>query len=1044
MSKSQSRKRKSRALSSDTMAMRVMGSLLLIAFGVLLFMAVNLRMVGDIFTGLRMICYGSAGNLAFFVFLLPLVTGVLLLISTQKKVRLRVPLMSLLCFLLLLGSVQLLTYTSMNGRSLPLMDYLALQTPSRGGFQDMLHQAYLFGSETGSGRAGGLLGMLLAWPLWKSFGAVFSGILCILGILAVLMCIFHIHPLTGLRRLQDRLAASSQAREAREYEQQQEEIQYQQQMAARQAMEQQHMQQIQQQRQAQPATAARPAVNMPHRQTAQRAASQAGIPATPEESMVMEASPLRKATLAFSKIFGRQEHDEQAAAAPVYRRQVMPDPQPEVNPFMQTAPVTRTAAAATPAQPVQPAQTFADPPLNPDPQIPAWAYPADELAAMQAADPAEQTTSPVRAEAPVVHKTEHRKASTPAAATPATATSDPDVNPFMQAVERGTLEVQPPVRTSRTESESAPAAATAGQRQPTAWQSAVTEKIQELDDDEDMPPALQKPMDSWTDAPVMNKAPKKVEGTVVMPVTSGSSVWDPQLEIKEAEGTTYGGNEIVAEPKPEPVPYVFPSLSFLKQPEASVGISPEEDAIRAQRLEETLASFRIQAQVKNVTHGPAISRFELELAAGIKVSKVTDLGPNIAMNMAVKSVRIEAPIPGKSLVGVEIPNPKVATVTLREVLESEPMVKSKEPLLVALGRDIAGAPIVCNLAKMPHLLIAGATGSGKSVCINAIINSLVYRCTPQEVRMILVDPKVVELQCYNGIPHLLSPVVSDPHKAAGALQWAVDEMMHRYNLFTKAGVRNIGGYNSALAEDEEPMPRIVIIIDELADLMMTCKREVEEHICRIAQLARAAGIHLVVATQRPSVDVITGLIKANIPSRIAFKVSSFTDSRTILDRNGAEQLLGYGDMLYQPMGEFTPTRVQGCFLSDPEVNQVADFIRAHSVPDYDPNVLEQLSRIENDTGMPAPDMAETVPDDGSGDASLLSQCIEMAINDGQVSTSLIQRRMKIGYARAGRLVDEMEKRGIISAKDGAKPRMCLISREEYENLKANGSLSDLG
>lgn len=306
--------------------------------------------------------------------------------------------------------------------------------------------------------------------------------------------------------------------------------------------------------------------------------------------------------------------------------------------------------------------------------------------------------------------------------------------------------------------------------------------------------------------------------------------------------------------------------------------------------------------------------------------------------------------------------------------------------------------------------------------------------------MILVDPKVVELQCYNGIPHLLSPVVSDPHKAAGALQWAVDEMMHRYNLFTKAGVRNIGGYNSALAEDEEPMPRIVIIIDELADLMMTCKREVEEYICRIAQLARAAGIHLIVATQRPSVDVITGLIKANIPSRIAFKVSSFIDSRTILDKNGAEQLLGNGDMLYQPMGEFTPVRVQGCFLSDDEVNSITDFIRKTSGPDYDQDFVQQLSRIENDSSVTAPDLADPTGDD-NGDSSLLSQCIEIALMDGQVSTSLLQRRLKIGYARAGRLVDEMEKHGIVSAKDGAKPRMCLITREEYEQMKSSGTLA---
>ena len=412
--------------------------------------------------------------------------------------------------------------------------------------------------------------------------------------------------------------------------------------------------------------------------------------------------------------------------------------------------------------------------------------------------------------------------------------------------------------------------------------------------------------------------------------------------------------------------------------------------------------------------------------------------------MEVKSVRIEAPIPGKALVGVEVPNRKVSTVTLREVLESQPMREAKSPLVVALGKDIAGTPIVCDLARMPHLLIAGATGSGKSVCINTMINSLLYRCSPREVRLILVDPKVVELQCYNGIPHLLIPVVSDPHKASGALAWAVAEMMDRYKKFEQKAVRAIDGYNAKLEDGEEFMPRIVIIIDELADLMMTCKRDVEEHICRLAQLARAAGIHLVVATQRPSVDVITGLIKANIPSRIAFKVSSFIDSRTILDRVGAEQLLGWGDMLYQPTGKFTPTRIQGCFLSDDEVNRITDFIRDNCPSSYDPDVIEQLDHMETDAlgGGKASADSDAAEEDVTGDGSLLQQAIEMTVRDGQVSTSLIQRRLKVGYARAGRLVDEMEKRGIVSQKDGAKPRMCLISREEFERMKENNELDE--
>ncbi|MBQ8537356.1 MAG: DNA translocase FtsK, partial [Clostridia bacterium] len=481
-----------------------------------------------------------------------------------------------------------------------------------------------------------------------------------------------------------------------------------------------------------------------------------------------------------------------------------------------------------------------------------------------------------------------------------------------------------------------------------------------------------------------------------------------------------------------PNPYAYPSLNLLKTPAPQRPENHSEDMIRSQKLEATLESFRIPAKVKHVTHGPAIARYELEIAAGINVSRVANIDKNIAMDLEVKSVRIEAPIPGKSLVGVEVPNQSISAVTLREVLESNEMRRMESPLAVALGKDIAGQPIVCDLEKMPHLLIAGATGSGKSVCINAIINSIIYRATPQQVKMILIDPKMVELQCYNCLPHLLVPVVSDPHKAAGALAWVVAEMMERYQKFKEHSVRNITGYNASLFDGEESMARIVVIIDELADLMMTCKKDVEEYICRLAQLARAAGIHLVVATQRPSVDVITGLIKANIPSRIAFTVSSSIDSRTILDRIGAEKLLGRGDMLYLPNGELTPFRVQGCFLSDDEVNRVTDFIRRTSQVEFDPDVLEKLEESAPAAGS-APDDAEPV-DMGDGEDPLLAQAIELAVQDGQTSISMLQRRLRIGHSRAGRIVDEMSRRGILSQADGSKPRQVLISREEYEEM----------
>ncbi len=482
-----------------------------------------------------------------------------------------------------------------------------------------------------------------------------------------------------------------------------------------------------------------------------------------------------------------------------------------------------------------------------------------------------------------------------------------------------------------------------------------------------------------------------------------------------------------------PPPYAYPTLDMLKVPRRAQLDTRAEDEQRAAILEETLSSFGISAQVRHVTHGPTVTRFELELASGINVKRITGLTDTIAMNLAAGGVRIEAPIPNKALVGVEVPNKEIISVSLREVLESDEMNRADSPLAVALGKDIAGAPIVCDLSKLPHLLIAGATGSGKSVCINSVICSLLFRTSPKQVRMILIDPKVVELQCYNGIPHLLAPVVSDPHKAAGALAWAVSEMMERYQKFKERSVRGIIGYNAALQEDEEAMPRIVIIIDELADLMMASKREVEESICRLAQLARAAGIHLVVATQRPSVDVITGLIKNNLQSRIAFAVASSIDARTIMERAGAEKLLGKGDMLYAPAGALAPIRVQGSFVSDDEVNKVTDFIRSHSTPDYDPNVQEVLDQTSSPSSL-APDAADSIDDSGDTLDALLSEAINMAITEGQTSISMLQRKMRIGYARAGRLIDEMTKRGIISQAAGAKPRKVLISREDFDQM----------
>ena len=457
----------------------------------------------------------------------------------------------------------------------------------------------------------------------------------------------------------------------------------------------------------------------------------------------------------------------------------------------------------------------------------------------------------------------------------------------------------------------------------------------------------------------------------------------------------------------------------------------------ATKLQKTLYSFGVQAKVENVSVGPAITRYELKPAEGVRVSKIANLADDIALNLAAETIRIEAPIPGKQAVGIEVPNTEKETVHFRDIVESDEFQGAKSKLSVALGKDVAGNIAIADIAKMPHALIAGATGSGKSVCINTIIASIIYKAKPSEVKFVMVDPKVVELSVYNGIPHLLIPVVTDPKKAAGALAWAVQEMDNRYNVFAQKGVRDLKGYN-ALAEKEEgigKLPQIVIIIDELADLMMVAAKEVEDSICRLAQKARAAGMHLIIATQRPSVDVITGIIKANIPSRIAFAVSSQVDSRTILDQVGAEKLLGKGDMLFYPSGAPKPTRVQGAFVSDDEVEKIVSFIKSNGEATYSEDILES---IENSNKTDKEIAGENA--DGEDDTDpFLMDAIDIVIETGQASTSFIQRRFKVGYARAGRIIDQMEERGIISGYQGSKPRQVLMTMERWQELKMGTS-----
>ena len=486
--------------------------------------------------------------------------------------------------------------------------------------------------------------------------------------------------------------------------------------------------------------------------------------------------------------------------------------------------------------------------------------------------------------------------------------------------------------------------------------------------------------------------------------------------------------------------YQYPSIElFERAPDEGDPGAEDELKANAQKLVDTLESFGVRTRVLDISRGPSVTRYEVQPMAGVKISRITSLADDIALNLAVADVRMEAPIPGKPAVGIEVPNHKRSAVSIRSVFESQSFLRMTSPLGIALGKDIAGVAQVADLCKMPHLLIAGSTGSGKSVCVNSIIMSLVFRSSPEDVKLLLIDPKVVELAEYNGIPHLLMPVVTEPRKAAGALGSAVQEMERRYRMFAENNVRDIKSFNKLAVErpDLEKMPYIAIVIDELADLMMVVGKDVEDSICRIAQKARAAGMHLIVATQRPSVDVITGLIKANIPSRIAFAVSSQIDSRTILDSGGAEKLLGNGDMLFLPVGASKPVRVQGTFVTDEEIGAVLSFIKSTSTAQYDEEMIAEMER----RAVAEKGSKKGGDDDGDGGGALdamFEQAVECVIEAGQASTSLLQRRCKLGYARAARIMDQMEQEKIIGPYEGAKPRAVLVTKAEWEERKLNG------
>lgn len=549
------------------------------------------------------------------------------------------------------------------------------------------------------------------------------------------------------------------------------------------------------------------------------------------------------------------------------------------------------------------------------------------------------------------------------------------------------------------------------------------------------------------DIPIPEDEPDN--GAIVSPeelMQDPPELFTPDTETAPAETAAPAAPASEPVSQPPARPYQIPSIDFLQNGVSRAGdpAVDQEMKEKAGILVETLKSFGVTVRITGIFRGPSVTRYEIQPAAGIKVSKITGLADDIALSLAAQGVRIEAPIPGKPAIGIEVPNSHKDTVSLREILESDSFRSSRSKLAFAVGRDIAGNAVVGDIARLPHMIIAGATGSGKSVCTNSIIMSILYHATPEEVKLILIDPKIVEFTVYEGIPHLLIPVVTDPKKAAGALNWAVQEMQRRYNLFAENSVRDLGDYNAAAAQPGsglEPMPQIVVIIDELADLMMTTSKEVEDSICRLAQKARAAGMHLIIATQRPTTDIITGLIKANIPSRIALSVMSQVDSRTILDTGGAEKLLGHGDMLYLPNGKIKPVRVQGCFTSTKEIEKVVDFIKSQTQSEYSDEIMEQVEQSIPVTKAEAKELraaekaaAVNEPEPGS-DEDVLERAIEVVVEAGQASTSSLQRRLKLGYARAARMMDELEQMGVIGPYEGAKPRKVLMTKEQLAERK---------
>ena len=1002
---------KQKAYEPGTLALFAGLGVFMSILGVVSLLAVVGGVQGMAFEKIKQVMQGLGGSLCIGISVLLIWGGALCMFTAGKNVPKRSYFAMLVLFLAVLGIFNLLSSVGTQG----LMDYGVQYNQTQyspplaqaDGYWNLIRFGYRISS--GSGVFGGALGMLLAWPAWtflgKTFGVAVLGVICI----ACVLLMTHFDFLQMIETIKEK---NGERKQKREVQQAQEQYAQQQWQAQQQAAEEQN------------------SLNYPaflRRRKPQKAERLDDQPQE-QQPQQMYQQPQMAAQQAvppgYTLMYAPNGQPYYAPVTPQPWQQVQQPQQPEMyNEIVMPAdaePLWRKGRkkAKTP----QNRSPFGAPPSYPSAQtVPEQPEPVQEpegdavilsSSKRRALDRLEQIR---KRKAEIDAELAGNEEATRSGETPPWEETAAPAAPLQNAASAQNFtpvaaQTFAPVAASQT---FAPASSSPG---------ASAASMQTF-----APAAASRTLDAAAAQPVKT-APAAAE-----PVDRDAAYKRPTSIAQQTGPVTRTApvTEIHDEPRRQ-TPYVYPSIELLNLQQREIKDTRAQDTENAGRLEKTLESFNIPAKVQRVTHGPAVTRFELGLlSSGVNVKRIMSIADNIALDLAANGgVRIEIPIPGTNLFGIEVPNREIQSVSLAEVLLSPEMKSAKSPLTVALGRDIAGKPVLCDIAKMPHLLIAGQTGSGKSVCINAIINSLLYRTSPEDVRMIMIDPKVVELQCYNVIPHLLIPVVSDPHKAAGALSWAVAEMLDRYHKMQLKNVREISAYNAKLEPGEEKLPRIVIIIDELADLMLACKKDVEESIIRLAQLARAAGIHMVVATQRPTVDVITGLIKANIPSRIAFAVSSSIDSRTILDQNGAEKLLGRGDMFYFPTGASAPLRVQGCFLSDAETERVVGFIGEHSRVEFDQNVLETVENTE-DTANPLDEGG----DDDSGVDDRLAEAIEMVIADGQASISMLQRRMKIGYARAGRLIDDMANRGIVSKSVGSKPREVLITREEFEKIR---------